>query len=69
MTFYELIQEIRTRPGLYLSRNTIFDFESFLFGYEIARRQMELEKTEEEQEFDDFLEWVREICPIKTDRS
>lgn len=68
MSFYELLQEIRKRPSLYLSRNTIFDFESFLLGYEVARKQAGIDQTVEEQEFSIFLEWVRKICPIKTDR-
>ncbi|PHJ62929.1 hypothetical protein VF14_13275 [Nostoc linckia z18] len=66
MNFYELLQEIKRRPALYLSRKSIFDFHSFLQGYEIARINLGFTKTEEEIEFDNFLEWLRKICPVKT---
>ncbi len=69
MSFYELLQEIRRKPSLYLSRKTIFDFNSFLLGYEVARIQAELPKTTEEEEFDEFLAWIREICPVKTNHT
>lgn len=69
MKFYELLKEIRRRPGLYLSRKSIFDFNSFLQGYEIARINLGLSKTEEEIQFDEFLEWIKEICPVKTNHT
>jgi hypothetical protein len=69
MNFYELLKELRRRPALYLSRKSIFDFQSFLQGYEIARINLGLSKTQEEIEFDEFLDWVKEICPVKTNHT
>jgi hypothetical protein len=69
MGFYDMLKQIKDKPGLYLSRSTIFDLESFLLGYEVARTQIGLEQTDEEKEFSEFILWVRDSFPVKTDRS
>ena len=67
--FYQLVQEIKKRPTLYLGRASIFDFQSFYHGYILARNQLGLPKTIEEKEFEEFLEWIRSIYPVKTRQS
>ena len=69
MGFYELLDRIRERPALYLPRYSIFDFQAFYFGYMYAREIQQLDKTEEEETFNSFLESVRDICPVKTRHS
>jgi hypothetical protein len=69
VSFNKLINEIRRKPALYLSRNTIFDFNSFLLGYQVARIELGFPETEEERDFYVFLDYIREICPVKTDHT
>ncbi|AFZ28094.1 hypothetical protein Cylst_6126 [Cylindrospermum stagnale PCC 7417] len=67
--FYHLLQEIRKRPTLYLSRQSIFDFQSFYFGYNFSRRQIGIPETDEELEFEEFLQWVRKLYSVDTNQS
>lgn len=64
--FYELLDEIRKRPTLYLPRYSIFDLQAFYYGYDFARRRSNVAKLEEDVRFGEFLDWLRQICPIKT---
>lgn len=58
-SFCDLIAEIKKRPTLYLSRYSIFDFQSFYYGYDLARNQLGLPKSEQHTQFEKFLSWVR----------
>ena len=69
ISFADLLPEIRKRPTLYLSRYSIFDFQSFYYGYDLARNQLGANKTEGDKEFDDFLISVRERYNIETTQS
>jgi hypothetical protein len=69
LDFYALLQEIKKRPTMYLAKHSIFDFQSFYHGYGFARLEMGLQKTQEEKEFEDFLQWIRSIYPVKTRQS
>lgn len=68
-SFYELLQQIKKRPTLYISRYSIFDFQSFYFGYNFARRQQGISEAEQELEFEEFLKWVRKLYEINTNQS
>lgn len=68
-SFYELLQKIKKRPTLYMSRYSIFDFQSFYFGYSFARRQLEIPEVEQELEFEEFLQWVRRLYGTNTNQS
>ncbi len=39
LNFYDLLQEIKKRPTLYLAKYSIFDFQSFYHGYELRKRK------------------------------
>ena len=67
--FVEILKAIEKRPTLYLSRHSIFDFQSFYYGYTLARQELGLAETEQEQEFEDFLSWVRARYKIETTQS
>ncbi len=69
ISFSELLPEIKKRPTLYLSRYSIFDFQSFYYGYDLARNQLGLPKSEKDQEFEHFLSWLRERYKIETTQS
>lgn len=67
--FYSLLQEIKKRPTLYLAKYSIFDFQSFYHGYGFARHELGLPKTQEEKEFEEFMQWIRSIYSVKTRQS
>ncbi len=59
-TLYERIQKIRERPGLYLGEASISKLRAYLEGYQAALRDCDIPKTEQEEEFYQFHEWVRQ---------
>ena len=67
--FYDLLEQIRKRPTLYLPRQSIFDLQAFYYGYDFARLKSGLAVTDEDKEFGEFLEWLRQICPVKTNHA
>ncbi len=69
MHFSDLLPEIKKRPTLYLSRYSIFDFQSFYYGYGLAINQLGLPKDSKQQEFEEFLSWVRSRYNIQTTQS
>ncbi|OCR02025.1 hypothetical protein BCD67_07565 [Oscillatoriales cyanobacterium USR001] len=69
ISFSDLLPEIKKRPTLYLSRYSIFDFQSFYYGYDFARNQLGLPKSEKDQEFEEFLLWLRARYKIETTQS
>ncbi|NER22093.1 MAG: hypothetical protein F6J96_15620 [Symploca sp. SIO1C2] len=68
-SFVDLLPEIKKRPTLYLSRYSIFDFQSFYYGYDLARNQLGLPKSEQDQAFEEFLSWLRTRYQIQTTQS
>ena len=64
--FYEMMESIKKRPGMYLGKCSISNLRSFLDGYMLARRYLGLPITEQETEFDKFKEWIAEIFDIKS---
>lgn len=69
ISFPDLLPEIKKRPTLYLSRYSIFDFQSFYYGYELAKNQLGLPKAEKDREFEEFLLWIRTRYKIETTQS
>lgn len=69
MSFSDLLPQIKKRPTLYLSRYSIFDFQSFYYGYDLARNQLGLPKSEKDLEFEEFLSWLRARYKIETTQS
>ncbi|GET37924.1 hypothetical protein [Microseira wollei] len=68
-SFADLLPEIKKRPTLYLSRYSIFDFQSFYYGYDLAKNQLGIPKTDADVEFEEFLSWVRTRYNIETTQS
>ncbi len=58
---YQLLKQIEERPTFYLSRYSIFDLQSFYYGYCFAKLEFNLPETAEEKEFEEFLEWIRSL--------
>jgi hypothetical protein len=58
--FYELLEAIRRRPGMYLGQKSLRDFAAWLQGYFYGKSEAGLPDTEAEVEFRDFDEFVQE---------
>lgn len=58
--FSEFLQNIKQRPALYLGKRSLSHLQVFLDGYTFARRQLGIEVTKEEQEFEEFQEWLEQ---------
>ena len=66
---YEMLNRIKKRPAMYLGKNSIFSLQAFLAGYNGAKREMGLSPTEEEEEFEYFLNWIRKRFKVETNQS
>ncbi len=51
---------------MYLGKNSIFNLQAFLDGYYFARRELGIAPTEQENEFQQFLLWIRERFHVET---
>lgn len=58
LSFYELLEKIKQRPALYLGKRSISHLQVFLDGYTFARRQLAVPLSEQEQEFEEFQDWI-----------
>jgi hypothetical protein len=63
---YTLLRKIQKRPALYIGKHSIFSLQAFLDGYYVARRDLNVPLTEQEHEFQDFLQWIRERFQVET---
>lgn len=67
VNLYEVLQQIRETPGMYLGRPSVSDLFMFLNGYEFARSQMGLELSDEELAFfDGFQPWLQERFGVRS---
>lgn len=58
MQLFELINNIRKRPAMYLGQASIGQLRTFLAGYTFARRQLGIDQTHQEKLFATFQPWV-----------
>lgn len=57
---FQVLDQIKAAPGMYLGRAAVTDLFMFLNGYEFARSQAGVELTEEEEAFyDEFQPWLQ----------
>ncbi|XWK88281.1 MAG: hypothetical protein U7127_29550 [Phormidium sp.] len=64
---FELLEKIRTKPGMYIGRPSVSDLFMFLVGYEYGRGESGVEATEEEDDFyGEFQPWLQKKLGIKT---
>jgi hypothetical protein len=57
--FFNLLERIKKRPGMYLGKRSITRFRMLLDGYSMARMELGLPRTEQESKFDRFQEWIQ----------
>ncbi|NES80167.1 MAG: hypothetical protein F6K10_00950 [Moorea sp. SIO2B7] len=65
---FDLIENIRKRPVMYLGRSSIAQLRTFLAGYCFARRQMGIPQTEQEQTFAMFQSWIQQKFGISSNQ-
>ncbi|MEA5467554.1 hypothetical protein [Spirulina sp. 06S082] len=69
MSFYQMLEMIRERPGMYLNFPSLPCLDSFLTGYFLAKSEMDIIPSAEEVEFDTFQEWIQEKFNIESTQS
>ncbi len=57
---YELLQKVKQRPALYLGKRSLSHLQVFLDAYTFALREVGIEVTEQEREFEEFQEWIEQ---------
>jgi hypothetical protein len=62
--FYELLQRIKQRPGMYLGKCSITRLRMLLDGYGMARCELGMPQTKQEKEFNGFQDWIQERYKI-----
>jgi hypothetical protein len=67
--FYQLIAKIKRRPSMDLGKPAISNLRSFLSGYILARRELDIPQTQEEKEFSEFQFWIQSKFKISSDPS
>jgi hypothetical protein len=64
---FEVLEKIRTKPGIYIGRSSVSDLFMFLVGYECARSELDIELSQEDDEFyGEFQPWLQQKLGIKT---
>ncbi|OKH38971.1 hypothetical protein NIES2119_07460 [[Phormidium ambiguum] IAM M-71] len=67
---FEILEKIRTRPGMYIGRASVSDLFMFLVGYKTARREFGIELCEEEKDFvEHFHDWVQQYFNVRSNNS
>jgi hypothetical protein len=61
---YDMLQNIKQRPGMYLGKCSITRLSMLLTGYSMARTELGLPVTEQEKEFGGFQDWIQKRYKI-----
>ena len=66
-TLFDLLEKIKTKPGLYLGTASITSLRMFILGYRFARSELSITNTETESEFyKKFQPWLQNRLSIRT---
>ncbi|MBA3922774.1 MAG: hypothetical protein H0X31_14190 [Nostocaceae cyanobacterium] len=66
-TLFDLLEKIKTQPGLYLGTASITNLRMFVSGYCFARRELSISNTEAESDFyKNFQPWLQNRLSIRT---
>ena len=66
-TLFDLLDKIKTKPGLYLGTASITSLRMFILGYRFARSEMGIINTEAESDFyKNFQPWLQNRLSIRT---
>jgi hypothetical protein len=67
--FYELLDRIQKKPGIYIDSSSISNLFMFLCGYQHARDLLEMPVTVQEEEFAEFQPWLQKRFAVNTSAS
>lgn len=59
-SLYNLLKQIRSKPGLYLGVPSLSHLQMFLCGYAFSRQEQGLPLTIEEKVFEQFQPWIQQ---------
>lgn len=66
-TLFDLLEKIKTKPGLYIGTASITNLRMFILGYRFARSQLGITNTEVESDFyKNFQPWLQNRLSIRT---
>jgi hypothetical protein len=66
-TLFELLEKIKSKPGLYLGSASITNLRMFILGYRFARTEVGITNTEAETDFyKNFQPWLQNRLSIRT---
>lgn len=66
-TLFDLLEKIKTKPGLYLGTASITKLRMFILGYRFARSEVGITHTEAESDFyKNFQPWLQNRLSIRT---
>lgn len=66
---FQLLEKIEKRPSMYLGKAGISNLRSYISGYLIAKRELGIIPTEQEQEFNQFTNWIKQKFNISPQQS
>ena len=69
ISFYQRLQKIKEKPGLYIGYPSISDLFIFLCGYRRACQDMGLTLSDEELQFHEFQPWLQKKFRLSTSAS
>jgi hypothetical protein len=66
-TLFNLLEKIKTKPGLYLGTASISNLRMFILGYRFSRSELGITNTETESDFHkNFQPWLQNRLSIHT---
>jgi hypothetical protein len=67
--FYDLLDRIKNRPGMYIGQASVSDLFMFLSGYRCSLREQGVQLSEQEREFHHFQPWLQKKFNVSTSAS
>lgn len=64
--YFDLLEQIHKKPGLYIGSPSISNLYMFLNGYRFAHRQLNLPLSEQERLFQEFQPWLQKKFTVKS---
>lgn len=68
-SFYQLLEKIQKRSAMYLGGRSLSRLEAFLGGYFVAKQELGLSLTSEEEHFTRFQDWIQTKYHIQASQS
>jgi hypothetical protein len=66
---YTLLRKIQKAPSMYLGQSSISCLQAFISGYNVAKYELGAGESSQDQDFQDFPDWIRQKFNIQTSQS